>query len=81
MHFGNLFEMINFEIEDLKVIGANTLCMVILQVNSLNIELQSILFLVTIIYTMIRIVNEIKKLITNGKTNGGSAESSEETKD
>jgi hypothetical protein len=73
--------MINFEIEDLKVIGANALCMIVLQVNSLNIELQTILFLVTIIYTIIRIVNEIKKLITNGKTNVEHSDANKETQD
>jgi hypothetical protein len=73
--------MVNFEIEDLKVIGANALCMVVLQVNSLNIELQTILFLVTIIYTVIRIVNEIKKLITNGKTDIEYSNTNKETQD
>ena len=49
------------QIEDLKVIAANTVCMVMLSINNINTELQTILFLATIGYTIVRTINEIKK--------------------
>jgi hypothetical protein len=55
--------MIQFE--DVKVISANAICMVILSMQNINSFLQSVLFIATIIYTIIRIVNEVK----NGKVN------------
>ena len=51
--------MLHFE--DIKVLGANTACMVVLAVNNINNYLQTILFLATITYTIVRTVNEIKK--------------------
>jgi hypothetical protein len=48
-------------LEDFKVFCANTMCMIVLSADTININLQSILFLSTIIYTIIRIINEIKK--------------------
>lgn len=51
--------MLHFE--DLKVIGANATCMVILAINNINTHLQTVLFLATISYTVVRTVNEIKK--------------------
>ena len=54
--------MIHFE--DVKVVSANAICMVILSIQNINSFLQSVLFIATIIYTIVRIVNEVK----NGKT-------------
>jgi hypothetical protein len=56
------------EIEDLKVVGANVLCFITINNAELNIVLQTILFLATIIYTVARTLNEYKKYI-NGKRN------------
>lgn len=74
--------MINLEIEDVKVLGANIVCMIALEINAMNIELQSILFLATIGYTIVRTANEIQKFIRerNGKADVGSAEPDQETK-
>ena len=75
--------MINLEIDDVKVIGANLFCMVILEIKAFNANLQSILFLATIVYTLIRSVNEIQKFIRekDGKTNSESIDSNKETKE
>jgi hypothetical protein len=56
------------EIEDLKVLGANVLCFITINNAELNIVLQTILFLATIIYTVARTLNEYKKYI-NGNRN------------
>lgn len=48
--------------DDLKVIGANTLCMIMLRVENVNASLQTVLILLTIGYTIVRTINEIKKL-------------------
>ena len=48
-----------FNIDDFKVLGANVGCMVMLSIDSINANLQSILFFSTIIYTIIRTLNEI----------------------
>lgn len=48
-------------LEDVKVLTANTACMVVLAINNINSHLQTILFLATISYTVARTVNEIKK--------------------
>lgn len=75
--------MINLEIDDLKVIGANMVCMVVLEIKTINIELQTVLFIATIIYTLIRTINEVQKFIRerDGKTNSESISSSKETKE
>ena len=49
------------ELEDLKVVGANILCFITINTAELNIILQTILFLATIIYTLARTLNEYKK--------------------
>lgn len=49
------------ELEDLKVLGANVLCFITINNAELNIVLQTILFLATIIYTLARTLNEYKK--------------------
>ena len=74
--------MINLEIEDVKVLGANIVCMIALEINAMNIELQSILFLATIGYTIVRTANEIQKFIRerNGKADSGPTEPDQETK-
>ena len=48
-----------FNIDDLKVLGANVGCMVMLGINSINANLQSVLFFSTIIYTIVRTLNGI----------------------
>jgi len=80
MRFGKIYKMMNVQVDDIKVVGANVLCLFILQVQSINTELQSILFLCTIGYTLVRTVNEIKKFISNknGKANISPADNKEE---
>jgi hypothetical protein len=51
--------MIHFE--DVKVLGANAICMTILNIENINSLLQSILFISTIVYTIVRIAKEVKK--------------------
>jgi len=52
--------MVHFD--DIKVLGANTVCMVLAKIQNMNDSLQSILFFATIAYTVVRTVNEINKL-------------------
>ena len=54
-------------LDDIKVLGANTICMVLLKMEEMNTALQSILFFATIAYTIIRTINEVKKLKRDGK--------------
>lgn len=56
------------QIDDIKVVAANVVCMVIAQFETINGALQSILILATIAYTVMRTINEIKKWKHNGKT-------------
>ena len=49
------------ELEDLKVLGANLLCFITINTADLNILLQTLLLLATIIYTLARTLNEYKK--------------------
>jgi hypothetical protein len=56
------------ELEDLKVLGANILCFITINTADLNILLQTLLLLATIIYTVARTLNEYKKYI-NAKRN------------
>jgi hypothetical protein len=51
--------MLHFE--DIKVVGANAICMTILSIENINSLLQSILFISTIVYTIVRIAKEVKK--------------------
>lgn len=69
--------MLSFE--DFKILSANMVCMILLAADSINTNLQSILFLATIIYTFVRIVNEIKKF--RYKKYGESDTKSENTED
>lgn len=54
-------------LDDIKVLGANVICMVLLKIHDMNDTLQSILFFATILYTVVRTVNEIKKFKTQNK--------------
>lgn len=56
-----------FHADDIKVIGANIICMIILKIDDINDELQAIMFLATIAYTVVRTISEVKKLKENGK--------------
>jgi len=56
-------------LDDIKVLGANVICMVLLKINDMNDTLQSILFFATILYTVVRTVNEVKKFKADGKAN------------
>jgi chloramphenicol O-acetyltransferase len=49
------------QFDDIKVLTANFFCMVLLGASSINQNLQSVLFFLTILYTLIRTINEIKK--------------------
>lgn len=51
------------DIEYLKVLGANVLCFITINNAELNIVLQTILFLATIIYTLAKTLNEYNKYI------------------
>lgn len=62
--------MVHFD--DIKVLGANTVCMVLLKIQDMNTVLQSILFFATIAYTMVRTINEVKKFKENGKANSAN---------
>lgn len=57
-------------IEDIKVIGINTLCMVAMRVTTINETLQTLVLLATIGYTLVRTINEIQKFNNNGKDKG-----------
>lgn len=53
------------QIDDIKVFGANAICMVLLKIQEMNDTLQSVLFFATIVYTVIRIINEVQKFKRN----------------
>lgn len=53
------------ELGDLKVVGANVLCFITIKTIDLNVGSQTILLLATIIYTLVRIINEYKKYLKN----------------
>lgn len=53
------------ELNDIKVFGANTLCMVLLKIQNVNTKLQAILLFMTIMYTIARIVTEVQKYNNN----------------
>lgn len=59
--------MIKLEISDFKVLLANTLCFLAIQVEAFNAMLQTVLFGFTIAYTGIRIMNEYKKYVDSYK--------------
>ena len=66
------------QIDDIKVFGANAICMVLLKIQEMNDTLQSVLFFATIVYTVIRIINEVQKFKKNGKANSTVSPSTDE---
>ena len=62
------------KLDDLKVYGVNTVCVIVLKLKDMTPELSAILLLTTIAYTVVRIANEVKKFRNNGKSNQGSTE-------
>jgi len=62
------------KIDDLKVYGLNTLCVVILRLGDFTPELSAILLITTIAYTIVRTINEIQKFKNNGKADKRSPE-------
>lgn len=63
------------DMDDIKVVGANLVCMVILNIEKINEELQAIVFICTITYTFIRIINEIKKFMYGKASSAGKDDS------
>ena len=66
------------QIDDIKVFGANAICMVLLKIQEMNDTLQSVLFFATIVYTIIRIINEVQKFKKNGKADSAVNTSADE---
>lgn len=62
------------QIDDIKVVTANVVCMVMVQLENLNTVLQAILIVATITYTVARTVNEIKKIQEKRKKIEGDTE-------
>jgi len=62
------------KLDDLKVYGVNTVCVIVLKLKDMTPELSAILLLTTIAYTVVRIANEVQKFRNNGKSNQGSTE-------
>lgn len=61
-------------IEDIKVIGVNTLCMIATRITTINESLQALVLMATICYTLVRTVNEIQKYKDNGKSKSSDGE-------
>ena len=61
-------------LEDIKVIGVNTLCMVAMRITTINESLQALVLLATICYTLVRTINEIQKYKDNGKSKSSDGE-------
>jgi len=53
------------QLDDIKVFGANTICMILAKAQSVNANLQSILLMMTIMYTVARTVTEVQKYYNN----------------
>ena len=69
------------QLDDVKVLTANFTCMVMLNLSNMNTDLQSVLFLATIGYTLVRTINEIQKLRNKkNKVDDIESDSSEENK-
>lgn len=62
------------QLDDLKVFSANAVCAVLLNISNMNPNLQSILFLATIVYTLVRTVNEVQKFKYRKKSNDDNKE-------
>lgn len=56
--------------DDLKVYVANTLCFIVLKLEHMTPQLSALMLITTIVYTIVRTVNEIQKF-RNGKANRG----------
>ena len=54
------------KLDDLKVYGVNTVCVIVLRLKDMTPELSALLLITTIVYTVVRIINEIQKF-RNGK--------------
>lgn len=54
------------KLDDLKVYGVNTVCVIVLKLKDMTPELSALLLITTIVYTVVRIINEIQKF-RNGK--------------
>jgi hypothetical protein len=61
------------KLDDLKVYGVNTVCVIVLKLKDMTPELSALLLMTTIAYTIVRTINEIQKF-RNGKANKGSTE-------
>jgi hypothetical protein len=53
------------ELNDIKVFGANIICMILAKAQNVNANLQSILLMMTIMYTVARTVTEVQKYYNN----------------
>jgi hypothetical protein len=53
------------QLDDIKVFGANTICMILAKTQNINADLQSILLMMTIMYTIARTVTEVQKYYNN----------------
>lgn len=60
------------KMEDLKVYGLNTLCVIILRLGDCTPELSALLLMATIIYTVVRTFNEVKKFKEKGNNHNES---------
>lgn len=62
------------KLDDLKVYGVNTVCVIVLRLKDMTPELSALLLITTIAYTIVRIANEVQKFRNNGKANKSSTE-------
>jgi hypothetical protein len=62
------------KLDDLKVYGVNTVCVIVLKLKDITPELSALLLITTIVYTVVRIANEVQKFRNNGKVNKSSTE-------
>lgn len=62
------------QLDDLKVFSANAVCAVLLNISNMNPNLQSILFLATIVYTLVRTANEVQKFKDRKKSSNDNKE-------
>jgi hypothetical protein len=60
------------QLDDIKVVGANVICMLALNVGAFHVMLEISLLLATIVYTLVRTANEIKRF-RDGKRNNGTS--------
>jgi hypothetical protein len=65
------------KIEDIKVVGLNTLCVIMLRLGDITPELSAILLMATIAYTIARTCNEIQKFKWGGGHDSPSSHKSD----